>query len=194
VNLVLPATTWLGLTDAPGEADGYGAIDAATCRDLADVLAQPASRWCLTITDRNGRAVAHGCARAGPGPPGAGADPRSWLASIPITTLETGTCTHRRETLAYRPPPTLRHLIKIRDRRCGYPGCRRPAKRCDDDHTLARHKGGRTCECNLYPLCRRHHAAKQARGWRLDQPEPGLLTWTLPSGRRYTTIPGTYPA
>jgi hypothetical protein len=26
-------------------------------------------------------------------------------------------------------------------------------------------------------------------GWHLSQPEPGLLTWTLPSGRRYTTAP-----
>jgi hypothetical protein len=195
VNLVLPATTWLGLADTPGEITGLGAADAGTCRDLAAALAaQPGSRWCLTLTDPGGRAIAHGCARAGPGPPGPGADPAAWLAQITLTTLEAGTCAHRRETTAYRPPPTLRHLIKIRDRRCGYPGCRRPATRCDDDHTLAHHKGGRTCECNLYPLCRRHHGAKQAHGWRLEQPEPGLLTWTLPSGRRYTTTPEPYPA
>jgi hypothetical protein len=195
VNLVLPATTWLGLADTPGEITGTGAADATTCRDLAGALAaHPASRWCLTLTDRNGRAVAHGCARAGPGPPGPGADPIGWLRQITLTTLESGTCAHRRETAAYRPSPSLRHLIKIRDRRCGYPGCRRPATRCDDDHTLAHHKGGRTCECNLYPLCRRHHQAKQAPGWHLDQPEPGLLTWTLPSGRRYTSTAEPYPA
>jgi hypothetical protein len=195
VNLVLPATTWLGLADVPGEIAGTGAADAATCRDLATALAaQPASRWCLTLTDRNGRTVAHGCARAGPGPPGAAASPRSWLSQIAITPLETGTCAHRRQTAAYRPPPSLRHLIKIRDRRCGYPGCRRPAARCDDDHTIPHHQGGKTCECNLYPLCRRHHRVKQAPGWHLSQPEPGLLTWTLPSGRRYTVAPEPYPA
>jgi hypothetical protein len=194
VNLVLPAATWLGLADAPGEIAGLCAADAATCRDLATALAaQPASRWCLTLTDQNGRAVAHGCARAGPGPPGT-ADPATWLRQITITTLESGTCTHRRETAAYRPPPSLRHLIKIRDRRCGYPGCRRPAKCTDDDHTIPHHKGGKTCECNLYPLCRRHHRAKQAPRWQLEQPEPGLLTWTLPSGRCYTTTPEPYPA
>ena len=194
MNLVLPATTWLGLADTPGEIAGLGAADAATCRDLANALAARGdSRWCLTLTDPHGRAVAHGCARAGPGPP-AITDPAAWLAQIPITTLETGTCAHRRETGAYRPSPSLRHLIKIRDRRCGYPGCRRPAIRCDDGHTLAHHKGGRTCECNLYPLCRKHHQAKQAPGWRLVQPEPGILTWTLPSGRHYTTDPEPYPA
>jgi hypothetical protein len=102
---------------------------------------------------QNGRAVAHGCARTGPGPPGPGSDRAGWLRQITLTTLEAGTCTHRRETPAYHPTPTLRHLIKIRDRRCRYPGCRRPATRYDDDHTLAHHKGGRTCECNLYPPC-----------------------------------------
>ena len=194
VNLTMPATTWLGLADAPGDAGGYGAIDAATCRDLANALAtHPATRWCLTLTDPHGRATAHGCARAGPGPP-ATTDPAAWLAQITITPIETGTSTHRRQTAAYRPPLSLRHLIKIRSRRCGYPGCRRPATRCDDDHTIPHHKGGKTCECNLYPLCRRHHQAKQAPGWRLDQPEPGRLTWTLPSGRRYATAPEPYPA
>jgi Domain of unknown function (DUF222) len=194
VNLVLPATTWLGLTDTPGQASSYGAMDAGTSRDLANALAaHPATRWCLTLTDRHGRAIAHGCARAGPGPPGPAADRRSWLAQIRVTSLETGTCAHRRQTAAYRPPPSLRHLIKIRDRRCGFPGCRRPATACDDDHTIPHHQGGKTCECNLYPLCRRHHQAKQAPGWHLDQPEPGLLTWTAPNGRRYTTAPEPYP-
>jgi hypothetical protein len=43
-------------------------------------------------------------------------------------------------------------------------------------------------------LCRRHHGAKQVPGWRLEQPEPGLLTWTLPSRRRSTVAPEPYPA
>jgi hypothetical protein len=43
-------------------------------------------------------------------------------------------------------------------------------------------------------LCRKHHQAKQAQGWRLDQPEPGIMIWTTPSGRRYTTRPASYPS
>jgi hypothetical protein len=192
VNLVMPAAAWLGLADPPGEIAGLGAADAATCRDLAAALAARGdSRWCLTLTGRNGRAVAHGCARAGPGPPAASGH-TAWLRQITITPIETGTCSHTRESVAYRPPDSLRHLIKIRDRRCGYPGCRRPATRCDDDHTVPYHRGGKTCECNLYPLCRRHHQAKQAPGWRLSQPEPGQLTWTTPSGRRYAVTAEEY--
>jgi HNH endonuclease len=194
VNLVMPAAAWLGLTDSPGEIVGTGPADAATCRDLAGALAARGdSRWCLTVTDPNGRTVAHGCAGAGPGPP-ATSDRAAWLRQITIIPIETGTCSHTRESAAYRPPDSLRHLIKIRDRRCGYPGCRRPATRCDDDHTIPYQQGGRTCECNLYPLCRRHHRAKQAPGWHLSQSEPGQLTWTTPSGRRYAVTAEEYAA
>ena len=44
----------------------------------------------------------------------------------------------------------------------------------------------------LAPLCRRHHGAKQAPGWHLQQEIPGTLTWTLPSGRTHTVTPRTY--
>jgi uncharacterized protein DUF222 len=229
VNLTVPLTTWLGLTGQPGEAAGYGPLDAAACRDLAAAIAAaPGSRWCLTITSPAGAALGHGCAKpghpppprgpappegtapGGTGPPGNHAGPGStglpgstgppggagqirWLAGIKINWLETGACGHARETFAYQPSPSLRHLVKTRDRTCSFPGCRRPAVRCDDDHTHPFDQGGRTCECNLSPLCRRHHAAKQAPGWHLQQPQPGTLIWTLPSCRTYTTGPGRYP-
>jgi hypothetical protein len=193
VNLTMPASAWLGLSDVPGEAGGIGALDAGTCRDLTTALAaNPATRWCVTLVRPDGAPVAHGCARAGPGPPGDG-DPAAWLATVKITPIEAGVCQHRRESAGYQPSNTLRHVIKIRSRRCGFPGCRRPAVGCDDDHTVPYDKGGRTCECNLHPLCRRHHQAKQAHGWRLDQPEPGTLIWTLPSGHQYTVTPEPYP-
>ena len=115
------------------------------------------------------------------------------MADLPLEWLEAGVCTHRRESASYRPPPSLAHLIRVRQQRCAFPGCGRAARRCDLDHTIAFEQGGRTCECNLAPLCRRHHQAKQAPGWRLEQPEPGIMIWTTPSGRRYTTYPTTYP-
>ncbi len=117
-----------------------------------------------------------------------------WLAAIKVSWLESGVCGHGRETAGYRPSGSLRHLVKIRDRVCSFPVCRRPAVRCDDDHTVAYEAGGRTCECNLAVLCRQHHRAKQAAGWQLAQPVPGTLIWTLPHGRRYSSTPGHYPA
>jgi len=192
VHLVMPAAAWLGLTDAPGEAPGFGPLDAWTCRDLAARLAAggKATRWQVTLTGTDGRAVAH-AARAGPGPPGSRL---AWLAGLQFDWLERDTCRHLRRVRRYEPGERLANLVRVRQRRCSFPGCRRPAPGCDLDHTQAYHRGGPTCECNLSPLCRRHHRTKQTRGWTLTQPEPGVLVWTTPHGRGYTVTPEPYPA
>ncbi|GLY88503.1 hypothetical protein [Actinoallomurus iriomotensis] len=39
----------------------------------------------------------------------------------------------------YRPPDSVRRLVQHRDRRCVFPGCRRPVRYCDADHTTAYH-------------------------------------------------------
>ena len=117
----------------------------------------------------------------------------AWVAGVPVAWLEAGQCAHRRQSAGYQPPPRLQHLIRVRHQLCAFPGCGRAARRCDLDHTIPYHLGGRTCECNLAPLCRKHHQAKQTPGWRLDQPQPGIMTWTTPGGRRYTTYPAVYP-
>ena len=116
----------------------------------------------------------------------------TWV--LTVTPLPSGNCDHAKETPAYPPSRDLRHLLEIRHATCTYPGCRRPAAQCDADHTLAYHRGGRTCLCNLGPLCRRHHKVKQSQGWTLRQVSPGVMTWTTPAGRRYTVGPSQYPA
>ncbi len=216
VHLVMPAAAWLGLSDAPGEAAGSGPLDAWACRDLAARLAAgPATRWQVTLTGPDGRAVAHATPRAGPGPPGQppGGPPgqpagpgggrdwlagpgggRDWLAGLRFDWLERRTCSHLRQTPRYQPPDRLQNLIRARQRTCSFPGCRRPATRCDLDHTLPYDQGGPTCECNLSPLCRMHHRTKQAGGWNLTQPEPGVLVWATPHGRTYTVTPDPYLA
>ncbi len=78
VNLTMPAGSWLGQSDKPGQISGLGAADAGTCRDVADTLARdPSARWCITLLGPDGQPVAHGCARAGPGRPAATAAPGS---------------------------------------------------------------------------------------------------------------------
>ena len=201
VNLTLPLATWLGGSGEPGHAAGYGPLDATDSRDLADAMAGgPGARWCITFTGADGCPVAHGCARTGPpaglrrtqpeARPRAGprTRPRDGAWTFTITPLGGPSCEHASETPGYRPSPGLRHLVEIRQPTCSYPGCRRPAAGCDLDHTVAYHRGGRTCLCNLAPLCRRHHRVKQTRGWALEQTSPGVLTWTTPSGRSYTVV------
>jgi hypothetical protein len=206
VHLTMPAATWLGRTDAPGDIAGFGPADTGTCRDLAERLAaSPGTTWCLTLTSPDGRAVAHGCATTGPattqpggqppatGPPTPTAAWHAWLSFLQVQWLERGTCGHPRRVRSYRPGRTLRHLITTRHRTCGFPGCTRPAVRCDLDHTVPYNQGRVTCECNLAALCRQHHKTKQAQGWHLTQPQPGVLTWTAPHGRSYTVQSGRYP-
>ena len=181
--------------ESPGELASYGPLDAATCRDIA-ADADLRTHWCLTLTDQDGRTVAHACARAGPAPPGATTPAAGlrWAAGLAarLRILETGSCGHARRVKGYRPSPSLRHLIQIRQPTCSGPGCRRASVRCDLDHTTPYDQGGMTCECNLGPTCRRHHRAKQAPGWHLEQPEPGHMTWRLPSGRTYETVGDLY--
>jgi hypothetical protein len=64
-DLVLPLTTLLGLAERPGEGHGLGPLDPELCRELA--LAATGSRWtqlCVTVTDPDGIAIGHGCAKA----------------------------------------------------------------------------------------------------------------------------------
>ena len=110
------------------------------------------------------------------------------LEPIPVTS-----CDHRHHSAGHDPSPRLRHLVEIRDGECDYPPCRRAAARCDFEHTIAWEDGGMTCACNAGPRCRHHHHQKQHPGWRLDQHQPGIRTWTTPAGRTYTTGPTTYP-
>jgi hypothetical protein len=111
-----------------------------------------------------------------------------------LTPVIRGPCQHARAEHRYRPSRKLQHLVRSRNATCAAPGCGRRAASCDLDHTDPHHQGGRTCECNLAPLCRHHHRCKQAEGWWLEQPEPGVLVWHTPAGRTYTTTPTRYAA
>jgi len=104
-----------------------------------------------------------------------------------------GGCTHEEASPGYRVPDTMRALVEARDRTCGFPTCRQPAWRCEQDHTVAHRLGGPTCPCNLSPECSRHHHLKHLPNWRLDQPRPGALTWTTPARLTHTVTSGPYP-
>jgi hypothetical protein len=220
-NLTLPLATLQRLADRPGDAHGFGPLDPALVRDLAKAAARsPHSTWCLTITDANGYAIGHGCARPartkrgargrdspwtlrprhGPGPPdGCG----SWTLTLPggrelvvdLRPVPLTDCDHRYESHAYQPSDTLRHLVEIRDGTCTFPSCSRHARHCDFEHTIPYDQGGRTCACNGSARSRRCHRVKQSKGgWTVTQPRPGWHQWTTPSGRTYTQGPMRYPA
>ena len=224
-NLTIPLPTLLGLADRPGEGYGLGPLDPALTRQLAAAAVRNAhSEWCVTVTDPNGHAIGHGCAkparntrqdkppppgnrdgpwaftpRDDPGPPGGYG---TWTLTLPggrqltvnLEPIPLTHCDHRYESHAYQPNDTLRHLVQIRDGECTFPTCSRHARESDFEHATPYDKGGRTCACNAGARSRRCHKTKQSKGWKLTQPLPGWHRWTTPSGRSYTQGPMRYPA
>ena len=181
------------------------------------------SQWCPTITDTNGVAVAHGCAkpdrttknrpasRDGPGPwaftrrdhdPGPPGGYGTWALTLPdgrelvvkLEPIPVTDCDHRHESHGYQPNDALRHLVQVRDGTCTFPPCNRHARESDFEHAIPYDKGGRTCACNGSARSRRCHRVKQSLGWTVTQPKPGWHQWTTPSGRTYTQGPMKYPA
>jgi hypothetical protein len=60
----------------------------------------------------------------------------------------------------YVPSQALTDFVRCRDLTCRFPGCDRPAVRCDVDHTIPHAHGGPTHASNLKCLCRLHHLIK----------------------------------
>jgi hypothetical protein len=208
-TITVSAGTLLGWSDAPAEVAGFGLVDPGSGRDLIAAASRyPRTRWCVTVLGRDGEAIAHGCsagqhpwtpenprdgtARAGPDD-----SQRAQLAAllrqlgIAPAPIAKGICDHRQRENRYRPGRKLSHLIRARTTTCSAPGCNAQAIHSELDHTEP-YPAGPSDECNLAPLCNRHHHAKHAPGWKLEQPEPGIMQWTLPSGRVHTTRPTRY--
>ena len=89
----------------------------------------------------------------------------------------------------YRPSAKLAAYVRMTAMTCCFPGCGKPAQRCDIDHVTpwpagAPHPG------NLRPLCREHHLLKTLKtGWTPKAHPDGTTTWSAPNGHTYTTTP-----
>ena len=107
--------------------------------------------------------------------------PGSLIGSDALVPAETG----------YTPSQALADFVRCRDLTCRFPGCDKPAARCDLDHTIPYRDGGRTHASNLKSLCRLHHLIKTFWPWSDQQLPDGTLIWTSPSGQTYVTTPGS---
>lgn len=92
----------------------------------------------------------------------------------------------------YRPPQPLIDFVVARDRSCRFPGCRRPARRCDIDHLQPYGAGGVTAPCNCEALCEHHHRLKHEASWTLTGSPDDDLIWTSPTGHTYRSPPADY--
>ncbi|ORA26564.1 HNH endonuclease signature motif containing protein [Mycobacterium angelicum] len=91
----------------------------------------------------------------------------------------------------YTPSRALADFVRCRDLTCRWPGCDRPATKCDVDHTIPYAAGGPTHASNLKCYCRTHHLAKTFWGWGEQQLPDGTLILTAPTGHTYVTTPGS---
>ncbi|HEY3871119.1 MAG TPA: DUF222 domain-containing protein [Actinocrinis sp.] len=110
-----------------------------------------------------------------------------WLAYDP----ETGALI-KTSPRVYQPTAEVRRFVQARDRVCAFPGCTRPACRCDLDHVDPFDHdcpacGGQTDQENLVPLCRHHHRIKTVGGFTVKVIVPGRsVEWTSRhTGRTY---------
>jgi hypothetical protein len=201
INLLVPIGTLLGWGTAPAQAGSWGMLDRDETHTVVSAAARhPRSRWCVTLTNEKGEAVAHGCARGqhagllnelGPQPPPGQIAELLRRLNLTFAPIATGSCEHPHAEDRYAPSRRLRHLVRARSATCDAPGCAAQAVHADLDHTVP-YPGGLTDECNLSPRCRAHHRAKQAPDWTVEQVAPGVTRWVLPSGRVHTTTPTRY--
>jgi hypothetical protein len=152
----------------PDRHHQVGALVAHACARITESLTALRIRWCLPAHD-DPRQDGLRSREIGPSTPGRGAAGHG--------------------SSGYRLPAAMRRLIEHRDRRCCFPGCRRPVRHCDADHSIPFHRGGATCPCNVAMLCRRHHRLKQTPGWRLEHLWPGVILWIGPTGHWKITAP-----
>jgi Domain of unknown function (DUF222) len=84
----------------------------------------------------------------------------------------------------YRPPAALADFVRARDRTCRFPGCRRPAHRCQLDHRTEYPEGATSAE-NLDALCTHHHQLKHHGTWASERLANGDYRWRSPAGFYY---------
>ncbi|WP_179276106.1 DUF222 domain-containing protein [Rhodococcus sp. 06-235-1A] len=108
------------------------------------------------------------------------------------TSVARGPLTDR--ALIYRPDTLTTAAVRLRDRHCRFPGCHRPADRCQLDHIIAfDHSnplgGGWTTVDNLQCLCEYHHTGKTAGYWKAVMLSGGAILWTSASKTTRITLP-----
>ncbi|MDV6260437.1 HNH endonuclease [Rhodococcoides yunnanense] len=96
--------------------------------------------------------------------------------------------------LIYRPDALTTAAVRLRDRHCRFPGCHRPADRCQLDHVIPfdhanPRGGGWSTVNNLQCLCEFHHTVKTAGYWTAVMLPGGAILWTSTSTTTRITLP-----
>jgi hypothetical protein len=82
-------------------------------------------------------------------------------------------------------PWHIRRAVLLRDRKCAWPRCGRPAAHCDVHHLRHKKDGGETSVENCVLVCQFHHdVCIHRRGWQLILHPDGTTEARSPDGRQ----------
>lgn len=95
-------------------------------------------------------------------------------------------------TRSYRHAAPLARAVDARDQVSVAPGSSTPSPLCDHDHTVP-WPAGPTSYANSGLLSRSDHRVRHSPGFDLTQPEPGVFTWTTPTGHTWVRRPPPQP-
>lgn len=199
VELTVPLTTLMKLTDLPGELVGWAPICADIARQTAEQMRADAA-YTFVVHDTEGGVIAAGATRKRPpapaeavlgrGPDGAGKPTAERKASGPHNTRKAAVQRLEDdpvpdEPAGRRPTKTMAAYVRARVTQCIFPGCNEPSSRCQLDHAQRWADGGDTTVQNLHPICQPHHRVKDEGGWTYRELRAAVYEWTSTTGRHY---------
>ena len=115
------------------------------------------------------------------GPAGAAALLRQGLLTQPYNTPSLPLDIGYSDTI----PGHIRRAVLLRDKKCAWPRCGRPAVYCDVHHLRHKEDGGETKVGNLVLVCQYHHdVCIHRRGWQLILHPDGTTEARSPDGKQ----------
>ena len=115
------------------------------------------------------------------GPGGAAAVLRAGLLQTPYNTPSLPLDIGYSDTI----PASIRRAVLLRDRRCAWPRCGRPAAWCDVHHIKHKKDGGKTSVKDCVLLCQFHHDVCIHRwGWQIILHPDGTTEARSPDGKQ----------
>jgi hypothetical protein len=115
------------------------------------------------------------------GPAGAAAILRQGLLTQPYNTPSLPLDIGYSDTIPWH----IRRAVLLRDKKCAWPKCGRPAVHCDVHHLRHKQDGGETTLNNLILLCQYHHdVCIHRQGWQLTLHPDGTTQARSPDGKQ----------
>ncbi len=182
-----PAGNTCSTSDAP-TADDIDDIDEPDVRDSGNLDdGSPAGPGVRTRSQRLSpeawRALRYAMARLAvdlvSGPAGVAAILRQGLLDQPYNTPSLPLDIGYSDSI----PWYIRRAVQLRDKKCAWPKCGRPAVYCDVHHLRHKEDGGETSVDNLILVCQYHHdVCIHRRGWQLILHPDGTTEARSPDG------------